>query len=96
MAISHRSDPQTKVPLEIEFEHGAPVTNDAVVFIADPQPGLADRLHWCPQVNFFESEQLAQAWAAAHAVTGNVFSLADATALAVRNWRDLAEAEPRA
>jgi hypothetical protein len=42
---------------------------------------------WCPLVNFFERADVAQAWAAKHAVRGTAVPLAEATNQGKAAWR---------
>ncbi len=46
---------------------------------------------WCPNSNFFESREVAAAWAAARSIPGRVMERAEAADLATRNWEPLAD-----
>lgn len=80
--------PQTGAPIELRFQGGSPVTDGAVLFLADTVPVRSVVDDWCPMVNFFEHDQAASAWARARGVAGTVVPVtAAATIRAADMWR---------
>ncbi len=45
---------------------------------------------WCPNSNFFESEEAAWAWSRGRGLQGRVLTLEEARVLATKEWEQLA------
>lgn len=77
-------------PIEARFSSGRPQKADAVLFRPDTElMNCCENVYeeWCPNSNLFPSRELAEAWAAAHGVSGTVLSLDEAADLATEEWK---------
>jgi hypothetical protein len=85
------SSPLTGQPIRVPFDQGHPVANKAVLFLADEPEGCRPNDEWCPNVNLFEDESSAVAWARAEAASGRAVSPREGTELGAAEWRPLVE-----
>ena len=86
------TDPHTGDTIEIKFAGGVPDTNTHL-FILGGYTDASVREDWCPQVNFFNAIEDAQAWVTANDVEGDIVAVTDITADAAEMWRPVVEIE---
>jgi alkylmercury lyase len=77
--------PGSKHSLEIEFTHGVTDTKTAL-FIAGGYNGRDVFASWCPNVNFFDTDEDATRWAKANGVEGDVVTIAEVSETAETIW----------
>lgn len=80
--------------IEVGFVHGRPEPTEAVLF--RPHEDLRNRCQnvyeeWCPNSNLFPNAQLAERWAGEVGVQGRVLDLGEASRIATKEWRSLAD-----
>lgn len=84
--------PATAASITLRFRQGRPEPTDTVLF--RPSDSYATSCtsiyeEWCPNSNFFEDVESAQAWSASRGLEGRVLSLDEASALATADWLPL-------
>jgi hypothetical protein len=94
---AHSSSPSTGARFQIEFRQGRPVPSEVVLFL--PEGGAVDCCsnvyeQWCPNSNFFESHEVASAWASEHGQSGRVLTLGEAGEEGTVDWKPLAHGLP--
>lgn len=80
--------------LEVRFHRGRPEPTSLVLFRPDESyMSCCANVYedWCPNSNFFESAEVARAWATERHLPGRVLGLAEAADLATRSWAPLAD-----
>ncbi len=78
--------------IEVQFDRGRPVKNDAMLFRPDEELlNCCENVYeqWCPNSNLFASRELAERWASRHALDGRVMDLAEAAELATADWTEV-------
>ncbi len=78
--------------IELQFDRGRPVQNDAMLFRPDEELlNCCENVYeqWCPNSNLFASRELAERWASRHALDGRVMDLAEAAELATADWTEV-------
>jgi hypothetical protein len=78
--------------IELQFERGRPVGNDAVLFRPDDE--LMTRCEnvyeeWCPNSNLFVDSVQATRWADGRRIRGRVMELDEASDLGTKDWADV-------
>ncbi|MBJ7597967.1 organomercurial lyase [Candidatus Nephthysia bennettiae] len=86
------ASPFSGTALEVHFRDGRPLAPQLVLF----RPDEADLAccssvydDWCPNSNFFESEDAAWIWSRGRGLQGRVLTLDEAAKLATREWGQL-------
>jgi alkylmercury lyase len=78
--------------IEIDFKHGRPVTNDAVLFRPDEAlMSCCQNVYeeWCPNSNLFADAEQAHQWAEQSGVRGRIMDLDEASDLGTTDWADV-------
>jgi hypothetical protein len=89
-ASSH--SPASGILIALAFRDGKPIASGLVLFRPhDSFAACCTNVYeeWCPNSNFFENETAARAWAEQHEVSGQIFTLEDATVKATVEWARL-------
>src|SRR5262245_61829299 len=76
----------------LRFERGLPSTGGAVLFRPDQElMSCCDNVYeeWCPNSNLFIDGSQASAWADAHAMSGRIMTLEEASLEGTLDWVDV-------
>lgn len=89
------SSPATASSITLRFRDGRPEASGMVLFTpSDSYAACCTSIYeeWCPNSNFFEDPESAQAWSASHGLEGRILGLDEASQLATTDWLPLTRA----
>jgi hypothetical protein len=84
--------PRSGREVRLKFVAGVPDASDIVLFRPDDSFAACctnTYEEWCPNSNFFESQDEAKAWADEHRISGHALTLEQAAALGTAEWAQL-------
>ena len=91
-----RSQTPLGEPVELDVVDGRPAMTDEIVLFLPRRQVASVVDEWCPFANFFLDEVAARRWASDRGIDGQVVSLAEASELGARDWRQAALSAPDA
>jgi alkylmercury lyase len=78
--------------IELQFEHGRPMDDHAVLFRPDDElMSCCENVYeeWCPNSNLFADSAQASRWADEHGMRGRVLELDEASDVGTGDWADV-------